>query len=145
MANEPTATVQRSVPKKGFGRLGKIGGGFLLADLALGFGPGVVAGLREGVGLQESKEAKARNLQRSVAAFQHKQQLRVQELEKKMARNTVALAQADPVLFQSILAGRQIPQDGIVLGGKPRTDLLQEVAMQMSQSAPDPSGLQGLM
>jgi len=73
------------------------------------------------------------------------QGLRRQRLERDMAGNAARLAAVAPDLYNQVLAGRRLPRGAVVLGGQPRTDLLEEVAMRMSDNAfrtPDP--LEGL-
>lgn len=66
--------------------------------------------------------------------------MRMQEETEAMARiNEQRLMQMEPALANQILAGRRLPRGAMVIGGKPRTDLLREFAMQMAQQ-PAPQG-----
>ena len=67
--------------------------------------------------------------------LQHERELQT------MARNAARLAAANPQLYNQIMAGRQLPQGAVVLGGKPRTDLMEELTSSMSRgqySEPSP-------
>jgi hypothetical protein len=58
--------------------------------------------------------------------------LRTQRLARQQQMNTMMLARTDPQLFNEIMAGRQLPQEGLIIGGSPRTDLLRRVVDEMS-------------
>ena len=49
-------------------------------------------------------------------------------------RNLQFLKQNSPAVYDSVMAGRRLPADAIVLGGQPRTDLLDELARNMGSS-----------
>lgn len=80
-----------------------------------------------------------RNFQREKARraardrFQEMNRQKLQELQLQMTRNAQRLASADPQLTTEVMAGRRLPQGAVVIGGQPRVDLLQELAMQMSR------------
>ena len=50
-----------------------------------------------------------------------------------MSLTAAILASTAPLLYNQILAGRRLPKGASVLGGAPRTDLLEELAYRMSQ------------
>jgi|688.fasta_scaffold341983_2 hypothetical protein len=52
-------------------------------------------------------------------------------MEKAIQENTAILARSNPNLYTSVLAGRRVPAGSVVLGGRPRTDLMQELAASM--------------
>lgn len=47
-------------------------------------------------------------------------------------RNLGRLAQSAPDLYASVAAGRKLPQGGVVIGGAPRQDLLNELGRAMA-------------
>jgi len=54
-------------------------------------------------------------------------------LRQDVANNATLLASTAPHLYNQIMAGRRLPQGATVLGGMPRTDLLEELAFRMAQ------------
>ena len=60
------------------------------------------------------------------------EQLRGAKIEKETARQAAALAATAPHLYNQILAGRTLPQGAVVLGGTPRTDLMEQLALGMA-------------
>ncbi len=60
----------------------------------------------------------------------HQQQ--IMQLQKLMAQNMGRLATVAPHIYNQVLAGQQIPQGGVVIGGQPRTDLMEQLAYDMS-------------
>lgn len=52
-------------------------------------------------------------------------------MERAIQENSMRLAQANPNLYTSVLAGRRVPAGSVVLGGRPRTDLMRELAASM--------------
>ncbi|MFN6254485.1 MAG: hypothetical protein ACK4Y5_20750 [Acetobacteraceae bacterium] len=61
--------------------------------------------------------------------------LREQRLMRADMDNAERLARINPGLVKQILAGRRLPRGAVVIGGKPRTDALMELARAMSQGA----------
>jgi len=53
-------------------------------------------------------------------------------VNRKMASASARLAAVAPHLYNQILAGRTLPQGAVVLGGSPRTDLLEQLAYGMA-------------
>jgi len=47
-------------------------------------------------------------------------------------QNIQRLAMEAPDLYQSVMAGRRLPQGAVVIGGRPRTDLMNELGNLMS-------------
>ena len=60
----------------------------------------------------------------------HQQEM--MQLQKLMAQNMGRLAAVAPQIYNQILAGQQIPQGAVVIGGQPRTDLMERLAYDMS-------------
>jgi secreted protein with Ig-like and vWFA domain len=56
-------------------------------------------------------------------------------LEKAIAQNQARIAQANPTLYTSVMAGRRVPTGAVVLGGRPRMDLMRELAASMDSGA----------
>lgn len=68
--------------------------------------------------------------QAEEAAMQ--QNIRDREIDKLAAINEQRLMTAAPQVATQILAGRRLPQGAVVIGGRPRTDLLRQFAVQMA-------------
>jgi len=56
-------------------------------------------------------------------------------MERAITQNQARLAQANPTLYTSVMAGRKVPTGAVVLGGRPRTDLMRELAASMDSGA----------
>jgi len=52
-------------------------------------------------------------------------------MEKALAENQMRLARQAPDLYTSVMAGRRVPKGSVVLGGRPRQDLMKELAASM--------------
>jgi len=150
IARKGRVAAGRAVQASPAGRLGAIGKKMLgsplkmgLAGAALGVanmvGPDLYKGARESLGFNEDK--KTRQLKEMLDAteaierFGRIQKRRQRDLETMVNVNTEMLARNAPHLFNQIMAGRELPQDATVIGGEPRSDLMREVATQMSQGA----------
>jgi len=62
-------------------------------------------------------------------------------MEKALAENQMRLARQAPDLYTSVMAGRRVPKGSVVLGGRPRQDLMKELAASMDSgryAQPDP-------
>lgn len=74
---------------------------------------------------------------------QSMQTAKFDRLRQDMLRSAARLSAANPQLYEQVLAGRRLPMGATVLGGQPRVDLLQELALGMAQgqfkSSVDPS------
>jgi hypothetical protein len=70
------------------------------------------------------------NQLRKARARQKKYEL----LQRRMGQSMARLAAADPQLYQHVVTGRQLPQGAVVLGGAPRVDLMEELALRMATS-----------
>lgn len=60
-------------------------------------------------------------------------------LERSMAGNLAALANSRPDIYAQLAAGRRLPKGSTVIGGRPREDILNEVALAMSEGAFQPN------
>lgn len=67
--------------------------------------------------------------------------LKMERLQELQALNAARLASLKPALYNQILAGQQLPEGAVVIGGTQREDLLDHVTMKMAQGeyAPPPS------
>lgn len=81
-------------------------------------------------------EAEARSRSAKIAKL-----LEQARMERTLAENQRRLAQSNPDLYTSVMAGRRVPAGSVVLGGRPRMDLMQELAASMDSgryARPDP-------
>jgi len=122
---------------KGFGKaaLGFGVGGTALAAASMLLDPAVemVKGAGETLGLREPVEfQRSLQAQQQMALAERVQRRKRERLERLTQENAANIAVQNPHLFQEILAGRELPRDAVVLGGRPRTDLLKEVARNMA-------------
>ena len=87
---------------------------------------------------------KQRTMDAQMYLSQIERQMKKQQLERSTAQNAARLAATAPHLYNQILAGRQLPQGAVVLGGQPRTDLLEQLSygMAMGQTQESPMGTQ---
>lgn len=72
---------------------------------------------------------------RQEQAYDDHQRKRAEALQQLKVQNRMRMMQVAPHLAQSLLAGRELPEDAVVIGGKPRVDLLDQVAEGMSNGA----------
>jgi len=70
--------------------------------------------------------------QRDILWRQKMSQITTQRYEQSIAKNAARLAAANPQLYNEVMAGRRLPQGAVVLGGRPRVDLMEELAMSMA-------------
>lgn len=63
---------------------------------------------------------------------QLERQVQIQGLQRRMAENAARLAAGAPDIYETVLAGRRLPKDATVIGGSPRVDLLEQLALDMS-------------
>ena len=52
-------------------------------------------------------------------------------LERSYEQNKQRLAQSAPDLYSSVMAGQRLPKGSVVLGGRPREDLMRQLAASM--------------
>jgi len=72
------------------------------------------------------REAEARARSEKIGKLM--EQARVEET---IRQNQARLAQVAPDIYTSVMAGRRVPKGSVVLGGRPRQDLMQELAASM--------------
>ena len=51
--------------------------------------------------------------------------------EKALGENKQRLAQSAPDLYSAVMAGQRLPKGSVVLGGRPREDLMRQLAASM--------------
>jgi hypothetical protein len=76
----------------------------------------------------EAQMEEARTQSRSARIAKAMEDMR---LQRSIQQNQMRLAQANPTLYTSVMAGRRVPTNSVVLGGRPRTDLMRELAASM--------------
>lgn len=125
---ERVARIRTAKSGKTMGTLGRLalGGltGFTLAKILQGTPPDM-SRLRE-----EEDSARQRSASARIAEL-----LEQARMERALAQNQARLAQANPTLYTSVMAGRKVPTGAVVLGGRPRTDLMRELAASMDSGA----------
>jgi Arc/MetJ family transcription regulator len=125
---ERVARIRSAKSGKTMGTLGRLalGGltGFTLAKILQGTPPDM-SRLRE-----EEDSARQRSASARIAEL-----LEQARMERALAQNQARLAQANPTLYTSVMAGRKVPSGAVVLGGRPRTDLMRELAASMDSGA----------
>jgi len=82
------------------------------------------------IALTNINKQRTMDAQMSLASIER--EMNKQRLEKSAAQNAARLAATAPHLYNQILAGRQLPQGAVVLGGRPRTDLLEQLSHGMA-------------
>lgn len=115
-------------------RSSKVAKGVGLGMLGALAGAGIAGGLKTKPDTSKLTQAvdEAVRLARGEKVAKILEQARV---EKALAQNQARLAQANPTLYTSVMAGRKVPTGAVVLGGKPRMDLMRELAASMDRGA----------
>ena len=113
-------------------------GGFTLAAGGHPFDPNTFSSPTEALGkFRQAQAISAGQMQQSMMTA------KFDKLRQDMLRSAARLSAANPQLYEQVLAGRRLPLGATVLGGQPRVDLLQELALGMAQgqfkSSVDPS------
>lgn len=90
-------------------------------------------GIREFVtGEERRHEADLLRLELELSQRRRAEEARMARQKQMVEMNAQRLASFAPDLAQRVLAGRRITQGGVAIGGRPRTDLLTELASYMS-------------
>jgi len=90
--------------------------------------------------LMDSPEAMLQMQMASTAAGQRrlniarKSQQKFEMLQSRMGQSLARLAAVSPQKYQEVMAGRILPQGAVVLGGTPRVDLMEDLALRMASS-----------
>lgn len=119
----------------------KVATALTVAPFALDLLPGLLKGARGSLGdvggflpgpsnnaLSESYVQGSERIEAAQAAAAERQR----RFRLLQAQNTQLLFQNAPHLAAQIMAGRELPEDAVVIGGQPRVDLLQDVAAKMT-------------
>jgi len=105
--------------------------------LAAGFATDVSRGMREQFGAGstwfDGKDAVDEMLEPQMAQAEYTRQLRrrTADLERMRSINRDKIEKYAPHLAASLKAGMELPEDAVVIGGRPRMDLLNDVADRM--------------
>jgi hypothetical protein len=111
-----------------------LGGQMVVAPIAKGIREDLTADPAAEVDRQRKalqKRMTSQMLARSIAANR----------DRTTMMNLQYLQRNAPEVYDSVVAGRRLPQDAVVLGGQRREDLLQELARNMGSSQGSPSQL----
>ncbi len=73
--------------------------------------------------------------QKMLQTQQRSREAEVLQLQRLMSQNMARLASASPHLYNQVMAGRQLPEGGVVIGGQPRQDLMEMLAYDMATGA----------
>tara|TARA_Y100001938_G_scaffold150556_1_gene242040 strand:+ start:3703 stop:4239 length:537 start_codon:yes stop_codon:yes gene_type:complete len=120
---------------EGFVRQNPVAAGIGGLGLAGMLGQPIVKGIRSGYTdydfNRQVAAVKAEKENRRYMAGMNQQR---EEVEKELARQAARLAAANPNLYNQIMAGRRLPQGAVLLGGQPRTDLMEQIAYGMASN-----------
>jgi len=111
----------------------------LSAAGAVGLGGEVFPPMARGVqqdfsGLNTRDVMNELNAQKDREAILSASISRKQSVERELAKQSARLAAANPHLYNQIVAGRRLPQGAVILGGNPRTDLMEQIALGMASN-----------
>jgi hypothetical protein len=106
----------------------------MMALAALLAGAGVAKAVRRPDDRSDLEEAVSVAMRRAKGE-QVARLLEQSRMERAITQNQARLAQANPTLYTSVMAGRKVPTGAVVLGGRPRTDLMRELAASMDSGA----------
>lgn len=121
---------------KKVGTAGAVGLGIGAIDLLLDPAASFVEGLGDDLNYGGKVDRRLERMisgQERVDQFERMRAKRDRKVAELMQRNTMLLATQAPHLFNQLMAGRSLPRGATVIGGQPRTDLVEEVAMGMTQ------------
>ena len=140
--------LERSAARKALG-MAKIAGikrGRKMKGYAKAGGIAALAALGAGLGYNRIQHAmgvsEAQLMNKALADLmgQHRQMqmnalvedAKAESYEDSIGRNLQRIQQQAPDLYMAVAAGRRLPTGAVVLGGAPRTDLLQDLGRSMS-------------
>ncbi len=107
-------------------------GGLGFADM---IGAPLVKGVAEDFSNQKTEDLlKNLEFEKQQSAIQQGLASRQQAVEQEIAKQSARLAAANPHLYNQIIAGRRLPQGAVILGGNPRTDLMEQIASGMASN-----------
>lgn len=112
--------------RKRVGNRSRLLGGIGLAALAYGAG-------RSGAGGDDDRtEQLRRDAERDALNMVHRSELR-SEIERSALMNLARLQQEAPDVYSRVSSGMDIPAGSVVIGGRPRVDLLARLGRLMSE------------
>ena len=131
-----------------FSQMPKLAQGILGAELGVGLGMPMLYDSRSGVGRGVKDFLAPGRLDglRQMAALSstergqralykaNKRKTEFQSLQASMAQSLARLAAASPQTYNQVMAGRQLPQGAGGLGGAPRVDLMEDLALRMASN-----------
>ena len=118
-------------------RVGLAGAGVAGLDFATGSIISPIAGaVHEFMTGKKQREARERLMLEHMLAKQVQAE-RAQSMQREqfIQMNARQVATYAPDIAQRVLAGRKLTQGGVAIGGRPRTDLLTELASYMSDGS----------
>ena len=117
----------RNPSLSGLRKLGMLAGGAGLASagLSMAYGMNRDAMIRDAI-----RDLTKR--QEDLKVAEARRQGQEASYESAINMNLQRLARSAPELYASVAAGRKLPQGGVVIGGAPRQDLLNELGRAMS-------------
>jgi len=123
-------TIKGALKRPGVG-LPALGlGALFTADV---LGP-VAGGLRDrATGRSTLRTERANEARIEQIRQQELLQIQQKRLERAMMLSATRLAATNPQLYNEVLAGRRLPLGAVVIGGRPRTDLLEQLALDMAE------------
>lgn len=108
--------------------------GLNLAAVGLEYAPDIIKSVKRDFGTpDEDPLDRMIRYDREIRTADRLRKIQQRKLKELTAANVQRLQTTMPHLAASILAGREIPEDGVVIGGQPRQDLLEQVAAQMAE------------
>lgn len=75
------------------------------------------------------------DLEQRIQAAQRARDIEEQARARRAVDNTVNLIRYAPEVANQVMAGRRLPKGAVMIGGRPRVDLMQQLAEQMSDGA----------
>lgn len=118
--------------------LGKAVMGAGAAGIALPFLAGMTRSIKDDWGLGHQGIGTRRaasewlDYQTTIRVAERAKRSKAERLKRLRDENVRRLMMTSPTLAAQVMAGQELPEGGVVIGGKPRVDLLQQLASRMS-------------
>ena len=106
-------------------------GGGLAALTGLGVGKGVDTYRTNQARLEDERDTELQRRESVLAGLVAES--KAQSLDAAIQANLAEVQRQSPFLYNQVAAGRVLPQGAVVLGGRTRQDLLQELGRSMSE------------
>ena len=106
-------------------------GGGLAALAGLGIGKGVDTYRTNQARLEDERDTELQRRESVLAGLVAES--KAQSLDAAIQANLAEVQRQSPFLYNQVAAGRVLPQGAVVLGGRTRQDLLQELGRSMSE------------